>query len=290
MTGAPIPQARQTRESDGALQHPDFGRLIRDEAADTVVCHLCGRAFRSLGAHLRAHKMTAAEYRQEFGLLHTRALSARSFSREQSRTRRAAYATSTEAQERFAPGRALARSGELARRRHETARPRPETEELRRVRGASLAAGRRTQAQSADERTAAALHAGGFTDLAQALRSVYVEQQLSIESTARVLALGKTRLRRLLTEHGIEVRPAGQNSAAGRRSRAQLNDRAAAERVGVRDITAWLREQSAQGATLRELATATGRSIPWVAARIGSRRGVPRVPAPDCAAPPAADG
>ncbi|BBC36247.1 uncharacterized protein SGFS_075410 [Streptomyces graminofaciens] len=236
-----------------------------------MICHVCGRAFRSLGAHLRAHRMTAAEYRQEFGLLRTRALSARSFSGEQSRSRRAGYRASPEAQERFAAGRAMARSGELAHRRRDSARRQAEPEELRLVRRESLASGRRTQDRAAIDRTMAALRAAGFTDLGQALRVVYVERQNSIEATARSLAIGKARLRRLLVEHGIEIRPTGQNSAAGRRSRVLLNERAAAERVGARDIKLWLRERSDEGATLRELAAVTGRSIPWVAARIGAR-------------------
>lgn len=258
--------------SDSGARHPDFGRLIRDEATDTVVCHVCGRAFRSLGAHVRVHDMTAAEYRREFGLLRSRALSARSLSRQQSRTRRAGYRASEEAQTRFAAGRAMARSGELARRRWNTGtQGRPDSEELRRARRESLDAGRRTQTRAADERTAAALRAQGFTDLTQALRTVYVDQQHSVEDTARILAVGRNRVRRLLAGYGIPIRPRGQNSPVGRRSRVQLNDRAAAERVGAPDITVWLRERTAEGATLRELAAATGRSIPWVAARIGGR-------------------
>ncbi|MFC9842783.1 hypothetical protein ACFWFF_16575 [Streptomyces sp. NPDC060223] len=75
---------------------------------------------------------------------------------------------------------------------------------------------------------------------------------------------------RLLVEHGIEVRPSGQNSAAGRQARVQLDDRAAAERVGARNIRAWPSERTAGGATRRELAAATGRSVPWVSARIRS--------------------
>ncbi|WP_085209818.1 MucR family transcriptional regulator [Streptomyces sp. Amel2xC10] len=208
--------------------HPDFGRLIRDDSTDTVVCHICGRGFRSLGAHVRVHDMTAAEYRREFGLLRSRALSARSFAREQSRARRAGYLASEDAQARFAAGRAMARSGQLARKRWadgngrgdvgsgvgdradtgtRTETGRRTDAEARRVRRESLAAGRRAQARTADERTAAAWRAEGFTDLAQALHTLYVEREHSIEKTARVLALGKGRLRRLLGEHGIEIRP-----------------------------------------------------------------------------------
>ncbi|MFD7708654.1 MucR family transcriptional regulator [Streptomyces sp. NPDC059786] len=254
-----------------AERHPDFGRLIRDEATDTVICHICERPFRSLGAHVRVHDMTAEEYRREFGLLRTRALSARSFSRERSRARRDDYRASEEAQAHLATGRAMARSGELTRRRWNGSGGDAGTDELRRVRQESLGAGRRTQTEAADRRLAAALRAGGFTDLGQALRTVYVDRQNSVEETARVLAVGKNRLRRLLAEHGIGIRTAGQNSDTGRHARVELNNRAAAERVGARDIQVWLRERTAEGATLRELSAATGRSIPWVAARIGPR-------------------
>ncbi|WP_333766888.1 hypothetical protein [Streptomyces sp. IBSBF 2435] len=49
------------QEAPRGTRHPDYGRLIRDEAPDTVVCHLCGRAFRALGAHVRVHWMSAAQ-------------------------------------------------------------------------------------------------------------------------------------------------------------------------------------------------------------------------------------
>ncbi|MET9087886.1 MucR family transcriptional regulator [Streptomyces sp. NPDC004237] len=261
----------RTGDSERRGPHPDFGRLIRDENADTVRCHVCGRDFRSLGAHVRVHDMTAAEYREEFGLLRSRPLSAHSFVQEQSVARRNRYRNSTEMQGHLAAGRAMARSGELTRRRWNGADADGPPDELRRIQRESLDAGRRTQTRGADERLAAALRAGGFADLGQALHAVYVDGQKSIEETAAVLAVGKNRLRRLLTDHGIAVRPVGQNSDTGRRSRARRNDRAAAERVGAQDIQAWLRRQVAEGATLRELAAATGHSIPWVAARVGPR-------------------
>ncbi|MFD7874065.1 MucR family transcriptional regulator [Streptomyces sp. NPDC059766] len=257
--------------TERAPSHPDFGRLIRDESTDTVICHVCARAFRSLGAHVRAHDMTASEYRQEFGLLRSRALSARSLSDEQSRTRLAAYRASETVRSRLAEGRAMARSGELARRRWDITTTRSEPDELRSMRRENLRTGRRTQLRTADERMAAALRAGGFTGIEQALRILYVDRHTGIEETGRILHIGKGRVRRLLVEHGIAVRPVGENSATGRRSRSQLNDRAAAERVGAHDIATWLRERAAEGVGLRELSTLTGRSVPWVVARIGAR-------------------
>ncbi|WP_416069523.1 MucR family transcriptional regulator [Streptomyces sp. FL07-04A] len=76
-----------------------------------MLCHVCGRPCRSLGAHIRVRGMAAAEYRREYGLLRTRALSARTLSQRQSRTRRAAYEASGETRTRFTAGRAMAPLG-----------------------------------------------------------------------------------------------------------------------------------------------------------------------------------
>lgn len=162
----------------------------------------------------------------------------------------------------------MARSGELNLRRWPGAQERDEPAELLRVRHDSLTAGRLIQTAAADQRTTAALRAGGFTDLGQALRILYLEERNSIEETARRLSVGRSRLRGLLIAHNIQLRPTGQNSPAGRRSRIVLNERAAAERVGAHDIRTWLCERKAAGATLRDLSEATGRSIPWVATRL----------------------
>lgn len=43
------PHIPRIPESDRAVRHPDFGRLVRDESTDTVICHVYGRAFRSMG-------------------------------------------------------------------------------------------------------------------------------------------------------------------------------------------------------------------------------------------------
>ncbi|WP_330177343.1 MucR family transcriptional regulator [Streptomyces sp. NBC_01498] len=251
-------------------RHSHYGQLIRDEDTDTVVCHVCGRAFRSLGAHVRVHRMTAAEYRQEFGLLRTKPLSARSLSQEQSRAHVAIYAASEEARGHLSAGQDMARSGELSRKRRDADRGRPDPPQLRQTQQDSLTAGRGTRASAADARLATALRAGGFGDLGQALHALYVTSQHSIDDTARALSIGRGRVRRLLAEHGIAIRSTGQNSAAGRRARALLNDRKAAQRVGTPDIASWLRERRKEGATFRELAKATGRSIPWVTARTGT--------------------
>ncbi len=45
------------------------GELLIVDGGERVVCHLCGRALRMLGAtHLRQHGWTADLYREAFGL------------------------------------------------------------------------------------------------------------------------------------------------------------------------------------------------------------------------------
>jgi len=47
---------------------PNKGEIVRDNRG-YVVCHICGRAYKRLGSHVReSHGMTTAEYKQEFGL------------------------------------------------------------------------------------------------------------------------------------------------------------------------------------------------------------------------------
>lgn len=47
---------------------PAAGEITYDERG-YVVCHICGRAYKRLGSHIReSHDMTIYEYKEEFGL------------------------------------------------------------------------------------------------------------------------------------------------------------------------------------------------------------------------------
>ncbi|MFJ8046067.1 MucR family transcriptional regulator [Kitasatospora sp. NPDC096147] len=244
-----------------------FGRLERDEGADLVICHVCGRGFRALGSHVRAHGMTAAEYRDEFGLLRTRALSSRDTSRSRSTAQRAAFESTPRVREGLMVGQAMARDGELTRQARRAAAERGDCAELVREQAERLADGRRTQAARAALRLEARVCALGYAHVGAAVWALYAGAGLSLEATARTLGVGHEQMRRLLVDWAVPVRPVGANSSAGRRARVALNDLAAARRVGTDDIGAWLKVRRAEGVTLAELAARTGRSIPWVAAR-----------------------
>lgn len=47
---------------------PAPGEIVHDDRG-YVVCHICGRAYKRLGSHLKeSHNTTIAEYKEEFGL------------------------------------------------------------------------------------------------------------------------------------------------------------------------------------------------------------------------------
>ena len=52
--------------ADGTPYYAPIGEIVSD--GTTVTCHLCGRALKSVAAHLRAHGWTKAAYCETFGL------------------------------------------------------------------------------------------------------------------------------------------------------------------------------------------------------------------------------
>jgi hypothetical protein len=52
--------------ADGTPCYAPIGEVLLDDSL--VVCHLCGRALRSVTAHLRVHGWTKGEYCEAFGL------------------------------------------------------------------------------------------------------------------------------------------------------------------------------------------------------------------------------
>jgi len=47
---------------------PERGVIAHDDLGN-VVCHICGRAYKRLGSHIKeSHEMTISEYKEKFGL------------------------------------------------------------------------------------------------------------------------------------------------------------------------------------------------------------------------------
>jgi len=57
---------------DGTPSYAPVGTVVRD--GQKVMCHLCGRWFRSVLAHLRTHGWDGLTYRAAFGLERTEPL------------------------------------------------------------------------------------------------------------------------------------------------------------------------------------------------------------------------
>lgn len=272
--------------ADGTGLHAPLGELARDGDTGRVCCHLCGRWFTLLGAHVRVHGHTPDTYRLMVGLCRTRALAATALSERLSGRQRSQYAGSVEVRERLAAGQQLARSGQLGRRAAES-RTRSADEPLERARGRTqqLAAGRVTRRQEQDQRLAQRLTDLAAEDLPGYLRAAYAAGA-SLQSLAEATGLGRQRLRQALHAAGIQVRPTGINTAAGRRSRVGTANDRAAQRLGVDDLHTWLRDRRAEGWSLQRLAGAVGHSSHWVRWRLAEADGAP-APETDRSAAPA---
>ncbi len=127
--------------ADGTPYYAPIGEVVSDGA--TVTCHLCGRALKSVAAHLRAHGWTKAAYCQAFGLERSQPLEGR-----ETRKRRAASFTprlifDPAVRAGSAAGRRRAAAGELARdaARASIGRPLPAQRRRKAARAAAAASG-----------------------------------------------------------------------------------------------------------------------------------------------------
>jgi hypothetical protein len=116
--------------ADGTPFYAPIGEVIVD--GSRVTCHLCGRALRSVAAHLAAHGWTKEQYCEAFGLERGQPLEG-----PETRKRRAAALTARlvfdpAIRAGSAAGRERARSGDLTRDAAAAARGRPFPEQRRR--------------------------------------------------------------------------------------------------------------------------------------------------------------
>ena len=260
---------------DGTPAHVPPGRLVVS-ADGRLACHLCGRWFTHLGAHLRRHGWTAAQYRDAVELpLHT-PLCSEDMSGQIAARQKRTWEASAQARARFEPGRLLARTGELSRLSAAASRERDSSGQLpdavRAAREQCLAEGRATQARERQARLDASVAAAGATDLPSLLRARYADG-FSLDQLGRLTGLGRSRLRAELVAAGVEIRPPGANQPTSKHARAERNDALTAAQVGTPDIRAWLLPRYERGVTLRGLAMEVNRSIPWVRSRLAGTSG-----------------
>ena len=252
---------------DGTGLHAPLGVIQVEEATGRLCCHLCGNWFRSLGSHVGVHGHTADSYRAELGLCRGEPLIRRELSAAISARQKAAYGSSDVVRERLAAGQELARSGALSTVAVQARSDNPLPAEALARQARALAAGRRTVAGQREAALRSVLEDSGCPDLPSYLRLRY-GRGASLADLAAETGLGRDRLRREIAAAGVGVRGPGQNTPAGRRSRARTAEAAAAKRVGADDLLTWLSERRRQGWTLAALGAAVGHSGHWVSWRL----------------------
>jgi hypothetical protein len=232
--------------ADGTPYFSPIGQVIADDSG--VICHLCGRAFRSVSAHLRSHGWTKAQYCHEFGL-------ERSQSLEGTETRKL-RATAFSARLVFEPavragsarGRQRARTGELARAAADAARGRPFPEQRRRRSAGPMDPAAQLRVARANRERAdqhiAAIATGVARQLGYVSIGSLVEDKLaagqSLAAISRECGLDKDWMAR----HLGRLDPAAASLARASRPR-QLDVRwiAAADRLGFNDVGSYLRQR-----------------------------------------------
>ena len=266
LPGQPSAQAHLRTPANEARPHAPYGEVARDDDG-RVCCHLCGRWFVALGIHVKVHGYTADAYRCAMGLLSSRGLVASPLCERICRRTRDSYQSTAEVRQDLAHRR---RSGPVG-----PANPAPtrgavavgRAAQRVRDRQEQLAAGRATQEAVRRQQLAERLVALGASDLPSYLRAAYGAGG-SLEALGRTTGLGRRRLREALIQAGVLIRPSGANTTAGKQARAHETDARAAERPGVSDLHAWLRDRRADGWTLQRVGEATGHSGHWVSWRL----------------------
>lgn len=159
---------------DGTPYFAPIGQVVADGAL--VTCHLCGRALRSVTAHLVSHGWTKAQYCEAFGLERRQSLEGADTRKLRAAAFSARLVFEPALRDGSAHGRELARSGQLTRQAADAARGRRFPEQRRqRSRSAASPAARTQLARASRERARRHLaavaddvaHRHGYADIGQ---------------------------------------------------------------------------------------------------------------------------
>lgn len=232
--------------ADGTPFYAPIGEVIVD--GPRVTCHLCGRALRSVAAHLAWHGWTKEKYCEVFGLERGQSLEG-----PETRKLRAAALTARlifdpAIRDGSAAGRQRARTGDLARDAATAARGRPFPAQRRRKAAGVLAeiprpVVARANRERADRHLAAvaaeAARRRGFPDI-QALVAARTEAGASLAAISREAGLHKDWLSRHLGQ--LDPLAAG---AVRQRSpdRPDAAWQPALRRLGFADVACYLRQR-----------------------------------------------
>jgi len=236
---------------DGTAFYAPIGEVVLVDDA-LVTCHLCGRALRSVTAHLRVHGWTKAAYCAAFGLERGQSLEGPQTRKLRAAALAARLVFDASIREGSAAGRDRARAGDLTRDAAAAARGRPLPEQRRRkalraLAGITPARVARANSERARRRlaeiAAEVARTAGHADIGSFVR-VRVAQGASLASISREAGLHKDWLSRHLGEvdpaAAAAVRPQRAGQADGR---LDARWQPALSRLGFPDVAAYLRER-----------------------------------------------
>jgi lambda repressor-like predicted transcriptional regulator len=266
--------------ADGTASYAPIGTVFRE--GEWVLCHLCGRWFRSVVAHLRRHGWDHLAYRDAFGLERNEPLEG-----DRTRVLRAASMRDRRVHDPAVRagceiGRDWVRSGALTKAAAEAARGKPQPEQRRRktlhtlasIDPAARAAGSRRRAEQrlrqAARRAAQRL---GFADIGALVRD-RVAAGASLAAISREAGLHKDWLCRHLST--VDPVVAAEVSTAPHRADARWAPVLA--RLGFADVAAYLTDRHLDRChTVRWIVAETGLPRGTVEAAL-ARHGIRRVP------------
>lgn len=265
---------------DGTPSYAPVGSVVRD--GDRVLCHLCGRWFRSVVAHLRSHGWHHLAYRETFGLLRSEPLEGagtRSL-RAKAMTTRREHDPAVRAGCEL--GRELVRSGALTKAAAAAARGRRQPEQRRRKTLAALtaislearAAGSRRRADEHLRETAqAAAERLGFADIGALVRD-RTAAGASLAAISREAGLHKDWLCRHLAFLDPDTAAAVTAASTDRRHE-QWDSRwlPIVLALGFADVAAYLTDRHiGRNHTIRAIAGETGLSRPAIESALRRHR------------------
>ena len=250
--------------ADGTPFYAPIGEVVAD--GPLVTCHLCGRALRSVTAHLRVHGWTKQAYCEAFGLERSQSLEG-----QETRKLRAAAFTSRlvfdpAVRSGSAAGRERARTGELAQdaaaaargRRHPEQRRRKTRQAMAAAQAAAIAQANTERARARLARVAAAVaRRHGYPDIG-AFVLARAASGASLAAISREAGLHKDWLSRHLGDIDPGVAAAVLRGRPARRDARWLP---ALNRLGYTDVASYLTDRHlVQHRTVNAIAAEVGMS------------------------------
>jgi hypothetical protein len=231
--------------ADGTPYFAPIGQVVTDGAR--VSCHLCGRAFRSVAAHLASHGWTKAQYCEAFGLERTQSLEGAETRKLRAAVFSARLVFEPELRNGSARGRERARSGQLTRQAATAALGRPFPEQRRQRSRAAVSVAARTQLAQAN-RERASQHVAAVANQAASRRGYASIGQLvqdmiraghSLTAISRACGLNKD----WMSRHLSQLDPSVAQTAKARDDRLDARWLPSITAIGFGDVASYLRQR-----------------------------------------------